>query len=121
MTARFVLASSIWLDSGVTYEATTEEIVRLFSQWEAAATQSPNAKVALGAPLDSPTEDEATTLLARLRGLHEEMAENEVDWHGRPVEDRAQSAMGQLWEEWRDDKLDLWNGYKTIWAGPEPF
>jgi hypothetical protein len=103
----------------VTYEASAKEIIRLFSQWENDAARSPNAKVALGAPLDPPSTEEATTLLARLRGLREEMAENEVDWHGRPVGDRDQAAMGQLWEEWRDEKLDLWNGYKEIWAGPD--
>jgi hypothetical protein len=104
----------------VTYEATSDEIVRLFSQWENAAAQSSNAKVAFAAPLKPPTKEEAMTLLARLRGLQEEMTENEVDWHGRPIEDRDQAAMGQLWEEWRDEKLDLWNGYKAIWAG-NPF
>ena len=104
----------------MTYEATPQEIIRLFIQWENAAAQSSNANVALGAPLEPPTTEEAKTLVARLRGLHEEMAENEVDWHGRPVGDRDQSAMGQLWEEWRDEKLDLWNAFKEIWAG-NPF
>jgi hypothetical protein len=28
--------------------------------------------------------------------------------------------MGQLWEEWRDEKLDVWNGYREIWR-PNPF
>jgi hypothetical protein len=104
----------------VTYKATAQEIIRLFTLWENAAAQSANGKVALAAPLDPPTTEEASTLLARFRGLQEEMAENQVDWHGRPIEDRDQAAMGQLWEEWRDEKLDLWNGYKEIWAG-NPF
>ena len=29
--------------------------------------------------------------------------------------DRDQAAMGQRWEGWRDNKLDIWNGYREIW------
>jgi len=103
------------------FDATPDEIIRCFIQWEQAAAQSPNPNVARTAPLDPPTVEEATTLVARLRGTLEEVAENDVDWHGRPVGDRAQSAMGQLWEEWRDDKLDRWNGYRDVWTWPDPF
>ncbi|HEV2027047.1 MAG TPA: hypothetical protein VGS16_00770 [Candidatus Dormibacteraeota bacterium] len=102
------------------YEPKPEEIVRLFTQWEAATAQSPNPKVAIRAPLEPPTPEEVTDLLPRLRGIQEELAENDVDDHGRPIADRDQAAMGQLWEEWRDEKLDVWNGYREIWR-PNPF
>jgi hypothetical protein len=92
----------------------------LFTQWEDAAAQSPNQKVANSAPLEPPTVEEAIALLPRLRGIQEELSDNDVDWHGRPIGDRDQAAMGQLWEEWRDDKLDVWNGYRGIWR-PNPF
>jgi hypothetical protein len=38
----------------------------------------------------------------------------DVDWHGHPIGDRNQAAMGQLWDEWRNEKLDVWNGYRDI-------
>jgi hypothetical protein len=104
----------------VTYEATAEEIIRLFGQWKQAAALSLNAKVSIAAPLEPPTMEEATALLPRLRGIHEEQENNDVDLHGHPIGDRPQAAMGQLWEEWRDDKLDVWNGYRNIWTGPDP-
>ena len=65
--------------------------------------------------------DEAAALLLRLRGIQEEVENNDVDWHGRPIGDRDQAAMGQLWEEWRDEKLDVWNGYRDVWTWPDPF
>jgi hypothetical protein len=104
----------------VTYEATPQEIVRLFAEWESTAAQSGNPRVSNAAPLDPPSMEEATALIPRLRGIHEELEENDVDWHGRPVAEKDQSAMGQLWEEWRDDKLDVWNGYRAVWR-PDPF
>jgi hypothetical protein len=100
------------------YEPTPQEIIRLFGRWETSAAHSPNPKVAVGAPLEPPNVEEATALLPRLRGIQEELVENDVDWHGRPTQNKDQTAIGQLWEEWRDDKLDLWGGYKEIWAGP---
>jgi hypothetical protein len=104
----------------VTYQATPEEIVRLFTEWENTAAKSANPRVSNAAPLDPPSLEEARALITRLRGIHEELEENDVDWHGRPVTDRDQSAMGQLWEEWRDEKLDVWNGYRAVWR-PDPF
>ena len=101
------------------YEATPEEIVRLFTEWENTAAESANPRVSNAAPLDPPSA-EARALIPRLRGIHEELEENDVDWHGRPVADKDQSAMGQLWEEWRDEKLDIWNGYRAVWR-PDPF
>ena len=100
----------------MTYEATADEIIRLFGQREQAAARSPNAKVSIGAPLEPPSLEEAAALLPRLRGIHEEVENNDVDWHGHPIGDRNQAAMGQLWEEWRDEKLDVWNGYRDIWT-----
>ena len=105
----------------MTYEATTEEIIRLFGQWEQAAARSPNPRVSIAAPLEPPTMEEAAALLPRLRGSYEEVENNDVDWHGRAIGDRAQAAMGQLWEEWRDEKLDVWNGYRDVWTWPDPF
>ena len=102
------------------YEGTPEEIVRLFAQWEAPAAQSPNSKLAIGVPLEPPTMEEATALLPRLRGIQEELDQTDVDEYGRPIADRNQAAMGRLWEEWRDDKLDVWNGHREIWR-PDPF
>jgi len=55
-------------------------------------------------------------LLPRLRGIHEEVENNDVDWHGHSIGDRNQAAMGQLWEEWRDEKLDVWNAYRDVWT-----
>ena len=102
------------------FEPAPDEIVRLFTQWEAAAAQSPNPKVAISAPLEAPTMEEATALLPRLRGIQEELDQTDVDEYGRPIADRDQAAMGRLWEEWRDEKLDVWNGYREIWR-PNPF
>lgn len=104
----------------MTYQATPAEIIRLFGQWEQAAARSPNPRVSIAAPLMPPTIEEAEALLPRLRGIYEEVENNDVDWHGRPIGDQDQAAMGQLWEEWRDEKLDVWNGYREVWTGPDP-
>jgi hypothetical protein len=104
----------------LTYDADAREIVRLFTEWENAAAQSPNPRVAAGAPLEPPTLEEAEQLLPRLRGIYEELDVTDVDEHGRPIANRDQAAMGQLWEEWRDAKLDVWNAYREIWR-PNPF
>ena|ERR1700687_812982 len=56
------------------HEPRPDEIIRLFTEWEAAAAQSPNPKVAIGAPLEPPTTEEAAALLARLRGIQDELA-----------------------------------------------
>lgn len=103
------------------YEATAEEIVRRFSQWEQAAARSPNPKVSQAAPLDPPDLQKATELLPRLQGLRKELESNRLDWHGRPVDNRDQAAIGMLWEEWRDNVLDRWNGYRDVWIHPDEF
>lgn len=105
----------------MTFDTTPEEIIKSFGQWEHAASQSPNVKVAATAPLDPPSLSEARALVRRLRQIQEAVADSEVDWHGRPIGNRQQAAMGQLWEEWRDDKLGVLNGYRDVWQPPDPF
>jgi hypothetical protein len=105
----------------MTYDTTPEEIIKSFAQWEHAAAQSPNVKVAASAPLDPPSSSEARALVRRLLQILEAVANSEVDWHGRPIGNRQQAAMGQLWEEWRDDKLGVLNGYRDVWQPPDPF
>jgi hypothetical protein len=105
----------------ITYEPTPEEIVRIFTQWELAAARSPNAMVAATAPLKPPSLVEARTLVPRLRQIQLDVANSDRDWHGRPIGNRDQAAMGQLWEEWRDDKLGVLNGYREVWQPPDPF
>ncbi len=99
--------------------AIAAEIVRLFTQWERAATQSPNQKVASSAPLDSPTIEAATALLPRLHELREKLTEDGLDHHDRPVVNVEAAAMAWLWEEWRDDILGERNGYRDVWTGPD--
>lgn len=105
----------------MTYQPTPEEIIRIFQQWENAARRSPNDKVSTTAPLAPPTLTEARSLIPRLEQLRRDLETAEVDWHGRPVANRDQAAMGQLWEEWRDDKLGVLNGYRDVWRSPDPF
>jgi hypothetical protein len=100
---------------------TVEEIVRLFTQWELGASRSPNPRVAASAPLPPPTVGEARVLVRRLRQIRSAIASSETDWHGRPIGNRDHAAMGQLWEEWRDDKLGVLNGYRDVWRSPDPF
>jgi hypothetical protein len=105
----------------MTYQSTPEEIVRIFQQWESAAMRSPNPKVATSAPLETPSLVEARALVPRLERISRDLEDADLDWHGRPIDNRAQAAMGQLWEEWRDDKLGLLNGYRDVWRSPDPF
>ncbi len=106
------------------YEATAAEIVRVFSQWEQAATRSPNPNVAVNAPLSPPSLTEATSLLPRLAAWRAKCERDGVDAHGRPVAGRLdEAAMACLWEEWRDRKLGPGNGYRYVWGYsrfPEP-
>jgi len=108
-------------DKPMTYQPTPEEIVRIFTQWENAAWRSPNQKVAATAPLEPPSLAEAQSLVPRLEQIRRDLDTAELDWHGRPVGNREQAAMGQLWEEWRDDKLGVLNGYRDVWQSPDPF
>ena len=105
----------------MTYQPTPEEIVRIFKQWENAAWQSPNQKVSATAPLEPPTLEVAQSLVPRLEQIRRDLETAEVDWHGRPIGNRDQAAMGQLWEEWRDDILGVLNGYRDVWRSPDPF
>jgi hypothetical protein len=105
----------------MTYQPTPEEIVRIFKQWENAAWRSPNQKVSATAPLEPPTLEVAQSLVPRLEQIRRDIETAEVDWHGRPIGNRDQAAMGQLWEEWRDDKLGVLNGYRDVWRSPDPF
>ncbi len=103
------------------YEATAAEIVRRFAQWEQAATHSMNRQVSASAPLDPPTIEQATTLLPRLQTWREQLEADGSDCHGRPVAGQLDmAAMGCLWEEWRDDFLDVRNGYRDVWTYPDP-
>lgn len=105
----------------MTYQPTPEEIIRIFKQWEHGAWRSPNRKVSANAPLEPPTLAEARALVPRLEELRQQVETARQDWHGRPIGDRNQAAMGQLWEEWRDDKLGVLNGYRDVWRSPDPF
>ncbi|HVC75343.1 MAG TPA: hypothetical protein VND96_02380 [Candidatus Micrarchaeaceae archaeon] len=105
----------------MTYQPTPEEIVRIFKQWENAAWRSPNQKVSATAPLEPPALEVAQALVPRLEQIRRDLETAEVDWHGRPIGNRDQAAMGQLWEEWRDDKLGVLNGYRDVWRSPDPF
>jgi hypothetical protein len=105
----------------MTYESTPEEIVRIFQQWENAAAHSPNVKVSSSAPLAPPTLADARALVPRLERIRRDAENSDLDWHGRPVANRDQMAMGQLWEEWRDEKLGVLNGYRDVWRSPDPF
>jgi hypothetical protein len=42
-----------------------------------------------------------------------EIARLFTEWEA--AADRDPAAMGQLWKGWRDDRLDIWNGYREIW------
>jgi hypothetical protein len=103
------------------YEATAEEIVRIFAQWEQAASHSPNPNVSRNAPLAPPTIDEATALLPRLAWWRATLERLGADHHFRPIGEGMlpQAAMGALWEEWRHDKLGIRNGYREIWTYPD--
>lgn len=103
------------------YAPTPEEIVRRFAGWETAAARSMNPAVARTAPLDPPTLDQARELLPRLVAIRSLISERGTDFHGRPVANREQSAMGALWEEWRDNILGRWNGYRDVWTRPDEF
>ena len=106
------------------YEASAQEVVRVFNQWEQAATRSPNPSVALNAPLAPPTMLEAASLLPRLSKWRAKLERDGKDFHGRPVGDQLdEAAMGSLWEEWRDRNLGARNGYRRVWgysSFPEP-
>jgi len=94
-----------------------EEIVRVFNQWEQAATRSPNPSVALNAPLAPPTMVEAASLLPRLSKWRAQLERAGKDFHGRPVgDDLSLATMGSLWEELRDRKLRARNGYRRVWG-----
>jgi hypothetical protein len=101
------------------YEPTAEEIVRRIAHWEAAATRSPNAKVASSAPLPAPSEEEAATMLPRLHELRAKVERDGVDQHGRAMPNLDAAAMGWLREEWRADRLGPANGYQDVWQGPD--
>ena len=102
------------------YEATAEEIVRIFAQWEQAASHSPNPNVSRNAPLAPPTMAEATAMLPRLAEWRAEFQRDGTDHHNRPIDGGLdQAAMGALWEEWRDGKLGISNGYRDVWKYPD--
>jgi excisionase family DNA binding protein len=102
-----------------TCSVAVSDIVRLFTQWERAATRSPNQKVASSAPLDPPTAEAVVALLPRLHELRQRLTDTGLDQHDRPVVNVEANARAWLWEEWRDAILGERNGYRDVWAGPD--
>ncbi len=102
-----------------TCSAAVATIVRLFTQWERAATRSPNQKVASSAPLDPPSVETVVALLSRLHELRQTLTDTGLDQHDRPVVNVDAAATAWLWEEWRDDILGERNGYRDVWTGPD--
>ncbi|HUY57148.1 MAG TPA: helix-turn-helix domain-containing protein [Candidatus Micrarchaeaceae archaeon] len=97
------------------------QLVARFRQWEAAASMSPNRRVAESAPLAAPCVEEAASMLPRLAELRDRLAKDGRDWHGRTISQPLEAALGQLWEEWRDTLLGFRNGYREVWNSPAGF
>ena len=105
------------------FEATADEIVRCFTQWEYGAARSGNPKVSQSAPLDAPTLQAAAALVPRLVEFRQRLGASDRDWHGRSLSgvNLDMAALGWLWEEWRDDRLGVSNGYQDVWSEwPDP-
>ena len=60
-------------------------------------------------------------MIPRFIQIRDRLVHEGQDWHGRPLGDPVQAALGQLWEEWRDNILGVRNGYRDVWKYPDPF